>query len=84
VFSKHERNKGGKERHQGGFGCNRWYQNKLLRSIGKASKAFGEGKKFSKANGLGRADTNIVVVVEPKAKKRYKTKKEKEKNAIIK
>jgi hypothetical protein len=74
---------GGKELPQGKFWCDRWYQNKLLRSIEKVSKAFGEGKKVSKENTLNKLTPSIVVVVEPKAKKRYKTKKEKKKNTTI-
>ncbi len=43
----------------------------------------GKEKRFLKQMALDELIPNIVVVVEPKAKKRYKTKKEKEKNTTI-
>jgi hypothetical protein len=60
------------------FKCDRWYQNMFLGLIGKSSKASTGGEQV-KANGLRRTQA----MVEPNAKKKYKTKKEKKKDIIV-
>jgi hypothetical protein len=71
------------ERHQGENECNRWYQNKLVRSVGKASKAFGGKQMLLKQMASNESIPSTMVVVESKTKKKYKTKKEKEKKLAI-
>jgi hypothetical protein len=41
------------EWHQGVLGCDIWYQNNLLKLIGKSSKAYGEGQNDPEASDFG-------------------------------
>jgi hypothetical protein len=64
------------------FKCDIWYQNKFLGLIGKSSKAFGECKNDPRQMASNECVTNTMVVVELKAKKKYKIKM-KEKDVVV-
>jgi hypothetical protein len=51
--------------------------------IGKCSKAFGEGKIDPRQMASNECIPNTMVVVELEAKKKYNSKKEKEKDAVM-
>jgi hypothetical protein len=51
--------------------------------IGKSSKVFEEGNNDPRQMASNECVFNTMVVVEPEAKKKYKIKKEKEKDAAV-
>jgi hypothetical protein len=61
--------------HQNIFGCDRWYQNRLLGLIEKSSKTF-KGDKHSRKMASNTLIPSTMAMVEPKAKNKYKIKKE--------